>query len=68
MWQISGSAVKEKLIMYAKKHNQGASMVEYAILVAIIAVAAVAGVTSFGDKIKSAFDTVGTKVTAEASK
>jgi pilus assembly protein Flp/PilA len=54
--------------MYSKKHSRGASMVEYAILVAIIAVAAIAGVTSFGDKVKSAFDTVGTKVTAEASK
>ncbi len=43
-------------------------MVEYAILVAIIAIAAVAGVTTFGDKLKSAFDSVGTKVTTEANK
>ncbi len=50
------------------KSQKGASMVEYAILVAIIAVAAVAGVTTFGDKIKTAFTTVGTKVTTEASK
>ena len=63
-----GLCAQGKLIMYSKKHNQGASMVEYAILVAIIAVAAVAGITSFGDKVKSAFDTVGTKVTTETSK
>jgi pilus assembly protein Flp/PilA len=45
-----------------KKKELGASMIEYAILVAIIAVAAIAGVTSFGDKIKTAFISVGTKV------
>ena len=50
------------------KRQKGASMVEYAILVAIIAVAAVAGVTTFGGKITSAFTTVGTKVTTEANK
>lgn len=45
-----------------KKKELGASMVEYAILVAIIAVAAVGGVTTFGDKLQSAFLAVGSKV------
>lgn len=49
-----------------KKKELGASMVEYAILVAIIAVAAIGGVTTFGDKIKTAFLTVGTKVESAA--
>lgn len=44
------------------KKQFGASMVEYAILVAIIAVAAVAGVTTFSDKLKSAFEAVGAKI------
>ena len=53
--------------MKLAKKSRGASMVEYAIVIAIIAAAAITGLTAFGDKIKTAFGTVGGKVDAAAA-
>lgn len=71
---LFGSRIKKifgteaNIDMKLAKRARGASMVEYAIVIAIIAAAAVAGLTTFGDKLKGAFDTVGTKVTTETNK
>lgn len=54
--------------MKLAQKSRGASMVEYAIVIAIIAAAAITGLTTFGGKLKDAFGTVGTKVTTEANK
>ena len=55
------------MLANSRRFSKGASMVEYAILVAIIAVAAVAGVTTFGGKIQSALGSVGDKVSTQAN-
>jgi Flp pilus assembly pilin Flp len=51
----------------AKKKSRGASMVEYAILIAVIAGAALAALNVFGPKLTEAFTSVGNKVTNSAN-
>lgn len=52
--------------MKLNKKARGASMVEYAILVAVIAGAALLALNEFGPKLKTAFTAVGNKVTTNA--
>ncbi len=52
--------------LVAKKKSRGASMVEYAILIAVIAGAALAALNIFGPKLSEAFTSVGSKVTNAA--
>jgi len=49
--------------MLQRRKSIGASMVEYAILIAVIAGAALAAVNLFGPKLSEAFTSVGDKVT-----
>lgn len=44
------------------KKQQGASMVEYAILIAVIVGAVLVGLGAFGGKLNKAFEDIGTKV------
>lgn len=48
------------------KKQKGASMVEYAILVALIVTAALAALNVFGPKLTEAFTSVGDKVVNSA--
>jgi len=45
------------------KNERGASLVEYALLVGLIAVAAIAGVTALGTSINTSFTNIGTELT-----
>lgn len=42
--------------------EQGQSMVEYAVVTALIAAAAIAALTGFGDSVKAAFDAIANKI------
>lgn len=42
--------------------EEGQSMVEYAVVTALIAAAAIAALTGFGDSVKSAFDAIVKKI------
>lgn len=53
--------------MLRNRLQRGASMVEYAILIAVIAGAALAAVNLFGPKLSEAFTSVGNKVTNSAN-
>jgi pilus assembly protein Flp/PilA len=46
-----------------KKDEKGAAMVEYAIIVALIAVVCIAAVTILGTKASTAFSTAAEKIT-----
>jgi Flp pilus assembly pilin Flp len=58
--------MKDTQMKLAKKKARGASMVEYAILIAVIAGAALAALNIFGPKLSEAFTSVGSKVTNAA--
>lgn len=44
------------------KDTRGATMVEYALIVALIAVASISALTSFSGKVNSKFETVGNTI------
>lgn len=55
--------MKEKMKKNGNKRNQrGASLVEYALLVALISVAAITGITALGTKANSRLDSVATQI------
>ena len=45
------------------KKEKGATMVEYAIMVALIAVVSIAIITTLGQSVSTTFDTVNTSIT-----
>jgi pilus assembly protein Flp/PilA len=49
------------------KQNQGQDLIEYALVVALIAFAAAAGMSSVATQINAAFTSIGTKVTTYTS-
>jgi pilus assembly protein Flp/PilA len=49
------------------KQNQGQDLIEYALVVALIAFAAAAGMSSVATQINPAFTSIGTKVTTYTS-
>ena len=49
------------------KQNQGQDLIEYALVVALIAFAASAGMSSVATQINAAFTSIGTKVTTYTS-
>jgi pilus assembly protein Flp/PilA len=49
------------------KRNQGQDLIEYALVVALIAFAAAAGMSSVASQINAAFTNIGTKVTTYTS-
>ena len=44
------------------KNNKGATAIEYGLIAALIAVAAIAGMNSLGGSLNTAFGSLGTKV------
>jgi pilus assembly protein Flp/PilA len=56
----------EKLISFIKD-EEGASMVEYALLLALIAVVAITILTTMGSNVSSIFKTISDKLSAAAS-
>jgi pilus assembly protein Flp/PilA len=46
------------------KNNKGATAIEYGLIAALIAVAAIAAMTSVGTKLTKTFNTVGTSLSA----
>lgn len=55
--------MKEKMKKNGNKRNQrGASLVEYALLVALISVVAITGITALGTKANSKLDSVATQI------
>jgi pilus assembly protein Flp/PilA len=53
-----------KLVNRFRRDDRGAAMVEYALLVALIAVVAVAAVTLLGQDVSSAFSVIASDVKA----
>ncbi|MDY7088131.1 MAG: Flp family type IVb pilin [Actinomycetota bacterium] len=47
---------------FTRKNDEGATAVEYGLLVMLIAIALIAGATLFGGKINDLFTTVGNKL------
>ena len=46
------------------KDNDGATMIEYAILASLIAVVSIAAITTVGTNVNNTFTTVGTSLTS----
>ena len=59
------SASKKRFL--SKKLQKGATMIEYALLASLVAVAAITALTSAGTEIKKEFDCVATKLTNSAT-
>lgn len=49
-------ATQNRLAEFRARDDEGATMVEYGLIVAFIALVALAGVTIFGDKLSAFFD------------
>jgi pilus assembly protein Flp/PilA len=58
-----------KLYVWAQilRDDQGQDLIEYALVVALIAFAAVVGMQDVAGKINSAFNSIGTKITSYVS-
>jgi pilus assembly protein Flp/PilA len=52
-------ALWNKIAAILKDEDRGASMVEYALLVVLIAIVAIIAITLVGNEVSSAFNTVG---------
>ncbi|WP_434536016.1 Flp family type IVb pilin [Alcanivorax sp.] len=61
---MSGGQVMKQLFMQFIKEEDGATMVEYAILVALISVVAIATIVLIGQEVNTSFETVNTELTA----
>lgn len=59
--------VKMQSLRQALKDESGQDLVEYALIVALIALAATAGMNTLATKINAAFNTVGTKLSGFTS-
>jgi len=55
---MSGGQVMKQLFMQFIKEEDGATMVEYAILVALISVVAIVAISVIGTETRTAFETV----------
>ncbi|MEJ1297186.1 MAG: Flp family type IVb pilin [Candidatus Sedimenticola sp. (ex Thyasira tokunagai)] len=54
----------KKLLRKVRKSQIGATMVEYALMVALIAVVAIVAVTFLGEEVSETFDNVGQELDA----
>ncbi|WP_372634004.1 Flp family type IVb pilin [Alcanivorax jadensis] len=61
---MSGGQVMKQLFMQFIKEEDGATMVEYAILVALISVVAIATIVLIGQEVNTSFGTVNTELNA----
>jgi pilus assembly protein Flp/PilA len=53
----------KNFLMNLYRDEQGQDLIEYALVVALIAFAAVSGMNTVATKINTAFDNIGTKLT-----
>ena len=60
-------SVKWDLLKDAVKDEEGQDLIEYALIVALIAFAATAGMSSLATNINTAFGNIGTKLTGYTS-
>jgi len=63
---MSGGQVMKQLFMQFIKEEDGATMVEYAILVALISVVAIATIVLVGDEVDGAFTEVQSQLSENA--
>lgn len=56
-----------KFLKNFRKDTQAATAIEYGLIAALIAVAAIAAMSAVGDGVTSAFSTAGASLTAAAS-
>jgi len=54
----------EQVQLESRNNEKGATMVEYALMVALIAVVCILAVTGIGTAARTAFNTIGTALTA----
>ncbi len=59
--------VRMQTLTDALKSTEGQDLIEYALVVALIALAATAGMSAVATKINSAFTNIGTKLTTYTS-
>ncbi len=59
---------KREVIVMLSTNNKGQSMVEYILIVALIAVIVIAGVRIFGDQINSLFQDSSQKIESETNR
>jgi Flp pilus assembly pilin Flp len=52
-------AIKNRISEFGTKRDEGATMVEYGLIVAAIALVAVVGAAAFGDELSTFFDDLG---------
>lgn len=57
--------VKAQVLKNVLKNEEGQDLVEYALVVSLIAFAAIAGMGTLANDINSAFTSIGTKLTAD---
>jgi pilus assembly protein Flp/PilA len=55
-------ALWNKMITFINDEERGASMVEYALLVVLIAIIAIVAISVAGQKVSSAFSTIATSL------
>lgn len=55
-------AAQNRIAEFRSKDDEGATMVEYGLIVAFIALVALVGVTIFGDKLSEFFDDTASKL------
>jgi pilus assembly protein Flp/PilA len=60
---IQDLLVKLNVYLYRLRDERGQDLIEYALLVALIAFAATVGMTSLATSINTAFKAIGTKLT-----
>lgn len=58
---------KLRFMLHDLMHEEGQDLIEYALVVALIALAATVGMTSVATAINAAFTSVGTKLTTYVS-
>lgn len=56
---------KVQMLKYALKNEEGQDLIEYALVVSLIAFAAIAGMGTLANDINLAFTNIGTKLTAD---
>jgi pilus assembly protein Flp/PilA len=62
-----GVVMKKKLLACTMKDEQGQGMVEYGLIIALVAVVAIAGLILLGPKIKTLFDNIAGNLNTPAS-
>ena len=58
--------IQKKVIVFLNDEN-GPTVVEYAVMVALIIVVSIAAITTLGTKVSSTFSNTATKITTTAS-